>query len=436
MSNANRSLRALRAVLFSSFVLFAATRVSAQAPAPTPPETPAPTPVTASIPPPPAPPPAAPPTDEDGPVVSAGLGRGVTVRTADGRFSLTTRLRAQIRATYLSETVGVSEADQDPAAISAEVRRLRLLFQGNFFGPDWQYYVQLGFSRGDTETDLRLPLRDAYVTWSHVRDLNIRFGQGKVPFNRQRVISSSALNMVDRSVANAEFNLDRDVGIQLLSTDLGGLDKRLAYNVGIFSGDGRNRIGTNAGLLYVARFQYAPFGGFDDMVEGDVMRERRLRMAIEVAGAYNMQTLRYRSTWDGTYLFGPYDYVHATGDVVLKYAGWSFSAEAIYRGVVGTQSRTQTVDGADVTERSRAGWGYNVQTGYFFDEHLEAVARYSHVFPIGDDTGVREIGELGGGLNWYFHRHDFKIQADYLWLFEDRFDVGRHMARVQAQFYL
>ena len=42
--------------------------------------------------------------------------------------------------------------------------------------------------------------------------------------------------------------------------------------------------------------------------------------------------------------------------------------------------------------------------------------------------------EAGGGLNWYFDKHELKVQSDYLYLYGD--DGGRHQIRVQAQLYL
>ncbi|MEN9799955.1 MAG: hypothetical protein RL653_3652 [Pseudomonadota bacterium] len=359
------------------------------------------------------------------PDVSAALGKGVTVRSADERFSLSTRVRAQVRGTWLEQ--------EGRDALGAEIRRMRLLFQGQFFGPEWEYYVQLGFSNGDTEPDLRLPLRDAYVTWSGLRDLNVRFGQGKVPFNRQRVVSSSALQFVDRSRTNAELNLDRDVGVQVLSTDLFGLGGRLAYTLGLFGGDGRNRVGTDDGFLSIARVQWSPFGAFDDFVEGDLDRKENLRLAVQAAAALNRSTRRARSALDATYTLGAYDYAHATADVLLKWRGLSIQVEGVYREAVGTKRRE---DGKGLVETSRSGWGYHAQAGYMVNAHLELVGRVGQLFPVGGITAVTRSGEYGGGLNWYVQGHAFKFQADAFWFTGERFDRGNPQVRLQAQFYL
>src|SRR5690606_30764674 len=96
------------------------------------------------------------PRAESSPTVTARLGRGVTVQSADDRFALTVRARGQLLFRAISDAPGA-----DDGFASFEIRRARLLFQGHLFGEDWQYYIQLGFSNRDMERDLRLPLRDA-----------------------------------------------------------------------------------------------------------------------------------------------------------------------------------------------------------------------------------------------------------------------------------
>ena len=107
--------------------------------------------------------------EEAGPEVTVGLGRGLTVRSADGDFSMTIRGRAQLRYEGVFDQL---RGDTDGSS-TFQARRVRLLLQGNLFGEDWLYYVQLGFSNRDTESDLRLPLRDDYMTYTGVRDLQI-----------------------------------------------------------------------------------------------------------------------------------------------------------------------------------------------------------------------------------------------------------------------
>jgi hypothetical protein len=106
------------------------------------------------------------PVDDTG-RVTASLGRGVRIESTDGRFMLNIRARAQLLATAQSDVTPRDDTDAaGEGSITFQARRARLLFQGHLFGPEWTYYLQLGFSNLDTESDLRSPLRDAYMNWS------------------------------------------------------------------------------------------------------------------------------------------------------------------------------------------------------------------------------------------------------------------------------
>ncbi len=364
--------------------------------------------------------------------IAAGIGQGLKVERSDGMFSLMVRARAQLRFELQSNS---TEGDEGHAAFQA--RRVRLALRGHLLSKDLEYYIQLGFANRDTEPDLRLPLRDAAMTWKRLRDLNIRFGQMKVPYGRQRVTSSSALALPDRSIVTNELNLDRDTGVQLLSEDLFGQGGRFGYSLYVMGGDGRNRAGTDFGLLYGARVKVNPFGKFEDSDEADLEREDRMRLSLAASAAMNRNSVRHRSTFDATYTLGDFDFVHLGADLVLKYRGLFVLGEFFYRDVTGDRQLVDAMTG--LTETSRTGYGYLTQAGFMLTEHAEVEVRQGELHPKKNvATDLPRGGELGGGLNWYFHEHELKLQADYFWLYEGPLadGVGRHEVRLQAQFYL
>jgi phosphate-selective porin OprO and OprP len=352
------------------------------------------------------------------PRVEVGLGRGLTVSAADGRSSLNIRVRIQIRATASGEG---DDGREDLTEVS--IRRMRLVFQGNAAGPILTYYVQLSFANLDMEPDLRLPLRDAYVTWSPSESIAIRIGQMKVPFSRQRVISSSALQMVDRSIVVSELNLDRDVGVQAFSRSLLGLN-RLGYSVGVSSG-----------LLYAGRLEAWPLGAFDDYVEGDVQRAASWRVALGASVGYNQNTNRPRSTIGTPYQAGDVDYRHAAIDLLIKKRGWSLMSEWLYREAnrhsVGLVSSSQPT-----SPFSRSGWGAYVQGGRMVTDRLELTARYARMQPEdGTDPTFVTSREAGAGVNYYIAGHDLKVQGEYFRLTDPATSRGSHQARIQFQVY-
>ena len=361
--------------------------------------------------------------------LSAKLGEGVTFRSGD--YSLNLRGRVQVQAMALVPTEGSTAT----RANTLTVRRARLNLKGELpYHLSWA--LQLGFAGNDLEADAPNPLRDFYVTWNRWRDLSVRGGQMKVPFDVQRVVSSANLQMVDRSAATLELNLDRDVGLVLFSDDLFGWGQRLRYAIGVWQGDGRNRIGTNIGLLYSARLRFSPFGALDDKLEGDLERSSKFRLAIGGGVARNIASNRPRSTSGTPFkLPGGFDLTHATGDVHLKWYGLSLLGELYWRQA-DTDSRTGTVSGATLTEYSRSGWGWFVQAGGFVTPWLEFTGRYGDLQPLGmTDPTFTRTREVGGGANFFLFKHDLKLQADYFWLDDGTGHNGRHQVRVIAQLF-
>jgi hypothetical protein len=387
---------------------------------------------------PPAPPAAAPEPKKEF-AISGEAGKGITVTTPDEHFSLTTRARIQARATFTDTRGDYTEL--------INVKTLRVYFQGHVFSKDLKYVIQLAFGSGDFEAGSSSPIFDAYFESSHIRDFNLRIGQYFVQFDRARTVREFALQLADRPVLIPELTLDRDVGITAYSNDLFGLGGKLGYALGVFGGDGRNRVAqSRPGLLYVLRLAVFPFGQFDDNVEGDTERKPNPRLAIGIAGAYNQHTDRPRSTTgvpyvlkDGNYGRG-FNYIHGAADLVFKWAGFSLLSEIVVRKAH-RDSRTgpnpdKTKEG-DLTEWSRESWGYLVQAGMMLTDHVEVAGRWGQFKALGktDPDLEKLIAQAGHeatfGVNYYFNHHFFKIQADAGVRWGKWSDPRDHVARLQ-----
>lgn len=358
-------------------------------------------------------------------------GKGITLTTPDERLSLNTKARIQARAT-LTETRG-------EATEVVNIKTLRLYFQGHVYSKELKYVVQLAFGSGDFEEGSSSPIFDAYIESTHLRDLNVRIGQYFVPFDRARTVREFALQLADRQVLIPELTLDRDVGITLSSSDLGGLGGRLAYSLGVFGGDGRNRVPTSRpGLLYVVRLALLPFGSFDDNVEGDIERKPNPRLAIGVAGAYNQHTDRQRSTTGTRYVLGGFNYLHGAADLVFKWRGFSLLSEIVVRKAHRDSRSGEGEDDKPVTEYSREGWGYFVQSGMMLTDHIELAGRYGRLKALGKtdpklEQLISQAGhELTFGLNYYINGHMFKVQADAGLRWGKWGDPRDHVARLQV----
>lgn len=359
---------------------------------------------------------------------TAAMGEGLTFRA--GEFSVNVRGRFQAQALTLFPAEGSTAQRSNQFTL----RRARIAMKGDLpYHLSWS--LHLGFSSYDLETDAPNPIRDLFVTWNKFRDVSVRVGQQKVQFDVQRVVSSAYLQMVDRSFATLEFNLDRDVGVQIFSDDLFGIGW-FKYSLGVYQGDGRNRIGTNNGLLYTARVRINPIGNLDEKMEGDLSRSSQFRLAIGGGVARNIGTSRPRSTTGTLYrLPGGFDYTHATGDLSMKWYGISLIGEVYWRQA-DKDSKTGTLSGTEITEYSRSGWGWYAQAGGMVTDWLELTGRYGDMQPLGNtDPSLVRQREIGGGFNLFFFKHDLKLQGDYFWLDDGTGHNGRHQVRLIAQLF-
>lgn len=387
-----------------------------------------------------------PPPEEEDPIeITAELGRGVTIGAGDA-FSLQIRARIQFQmAVQQFSDAAIAQGAEDDAQIDFQIRRLRLVLAGHVLSRDVRYYIQLGMSPRDMEPDLLVPVRDAYLTWMPHPWIGVRFGQMKVPFGMQRVVSSSALQMVDRSSITAELNLDRDIGLYLMSEDLFSLGGVFQYAVGVMGGRGRNRFGGLDAAMFVGRVQVNPFGTFDFLSEGDHTRSEQVRLAVGASVAYNVDSNRARSTHGATYEFARFDNLHLGADVHLKWAGFTLLSEVMFRES-DHASITQLDDagmpvlddeGNPIVEESRSAWGWFAQVGYMLPFPLEVVARVGEIRPLTvmGQTNLSLQREVGGAVSYYFQQHALKVQADYFYYWGDDPETERHQVRLQVQLF-
>jgi len=342
---------------------------------------------------------------------------GLGFSTPDSSYSLNLRFRMQNRALFNT----VSDEDLSPSSFEARVRRCRLSFTGHVVNPKLTYYLQLSFSRGDMDWSVADAtsqntspnvVRDAMIFYKPVKHLQIGFGQGKLPGNRQRVNSSGALQFYDRSIVNANFTPDRDFGLFITYTGHVTENFLVVPKVAVSSGEGRNSVTSNAGLSYTGRLEILPLGNFTDggdYFEGDVMREEKPK--ISIAGGYQLNDLAVRSAGQlGKDLYGTKSFNLYLADFLFKYKGIALTAEYIRRDTDGSP----VVKGTDGKSRTIiTGDGINTQLSYCFKSQWEIAARHSLLSPHHDVlSSVRENEQYGLGVTKYLNKHKVKVQGN------------------------
>jgi phosphate-selective porin OprO and OprP len=355
-------------------------------------------------------------------------GKGLVVSSADGRFALRSQWRMQLRY-VLTEPPG-----DDPLEQAFQLRRARWTWSGHFFGEHNRFEFELNLSPQDVGLDelgvQNGPLRDAFVQFTHLRDLTLAVGQMKVSYSRQFNVSSGDLMLVDRSAAHDEFSLDRDVGLQLTSDDLGGTG-RIGYSLGLFSGQGAyGWEPADLGLLYVARLELLPAGPFAADEESDQARSRSPKVAVGAAVAYLDEAPRDRGITGSTPADGgTTDTRHATGDIAFRFAGVSADAAVHWRD----GDRNAGPLGGPVAP-PRDAVGAMVQAGWLLPcTRFEPAARWARVRPTHAGSAVDPVEELGLGASWYVAEHAYKLQTDVFRRTSPAWPEPEVEARVQLQ---
>lgn len=341
------------------------------------------------------------------------FGKGVGMTSPDSIFQLNIRFRMQNRATYLSE----EGAEEDE--INAEIRRLRLRFDGYVGDPRFLYAIQLSFSPGDTggsieEGDNLQIIRDAVVFYQPNKNWTFGFGQTKLPGNRQRTNSSGALQFTDRTINNASFNIDRDFGFQI--QNLNEFKDKFSYNFkgAITTGEGRNDTkNSDTGLAYTGKVELYPLGAFTkngSFFEGDLARESKPKLMISGAYSFNNKATKTQGQL-GEKLFEQKDIASLFLDAMLKYNGWAF--QTAYMSRMADNPITYNPDDNTDISYVYVGDGMDYQLSYLFPSNFELLGRYSTQNMHKDvKSFTPDRKQYSMGVTKYFWEHAFKMQAE------------------------
>ena len=342
------------------------------------------------------------------------VGKGVTFRPKNNSYEMTIRFRMQNMLGMTFRHVDGVQIDQT----EAQVKRLRLRFDGYLFSPKFVYSIQLGFTGYDAEP---LPngkmniVRDAVVYFIPNSTWNIGFGQTKIKASRARVNSSSALQFVDRSIVNSEFTVDRDFGL-FGEYNLGHVDSPFALSAkgSITLGEGRNwSVSPMDGFAYTGRLELYPLGRFHsngELMEGDIYYETTPKLVIGGAYSFNHHAIREQGQKGSMLPDGEYRNIGSYFvDMVFKYKGFGLVAD--YMGRL-------TYDAPHIPNPDYyiyTGSGLNVQASYLFNKKWEVALRNSTMFP--DDSTIPFVGysiwnQTTLGVTRYIIGHSLKVQLD------------------------
>ncbi len=133
------------------------------------------------------------------------------------------------------------------------------------------------------------------------RFAQLRLGQWKINYNRERVDSSGQQQFVERSIVNGPFTIDRQVGTMLYGHLFPGTMADGWYYAGVYTGSGRGERNDDENMMYHARAQWNFFGRDLKFSQSDVEYHERPAGSIAWAGATNIgKCTRWSSSGCGT----------------------------------------------------------------------------------------------------------------------------------------
>ncbi len=338
----------------------------------------------------------------------------------DSTYTMKVGLRVQTLATSQWD---VRNGLSNPES-SMLIRRSRLKFDGFAFSTKLKYKVELGLSNrdqsGGSEYTSNAPryIMDAVLKWNFSGNFVLWFGQTKLPGNRERIISSANLQMVDRSLLNSNFNIDRDIGIQLKHHFNLSDTFIIKETFSIAQGEGRNiTTGNIGGHQYTTRVELLPFGNFTskgDYTGSDLKFEKKPKLSLGFVYDFNNNASKTKSN-QGSYMLNDIGFYNTNIstlylDAMYKHKGFSFMAEYANRDAKDPLAKNS--DGTLTGDEVQIGNGLNLQTGYMLSKTVEVSGRYTNITLSKNITGKGAKNQYTLGVSKYISEHKLKVQTD------------------------
>jgi len=424
--------------------------------------------------------------------LTAGYDKRFFIKSADDQFKLEFDTRLQFRHTYSMTDDGDNSIEQDgtlPAlgdtdggvdssASGFELERARLYLKGHVL-KDLKFNFAFDGDDDDSSDKVGNFLYTYELSYNFMPEMGVKLGRYKGPFGKQETTSSARQMMVDRSLANEVFNIDRVTGIELFgSLNMG--DVKPEYHIMLFNGlQNTNDLPfseTDNSPGIATRLVIPMMGATtkDFANESDLEGHENAVAQLGMSFAYgNDRTEDHFADGESdSYEFlgknindGRSDIYELGGEVTLfgidlamKSNGLSMILEGFYQhvdadcgelvfeedfGSAGTGRHTaELLTGEIIDGYELDNYGWVAQCGYFIvPEKFELTSRISGVCV--DSTN--DMYEYAGGWNYYLAGQDLKLSMDLTYIddlpisssspnFEGVQNNSLFMVRTQLQF--
>lgn len=333
---------------------------------------------------------------------------------------------------------GITEEDFESGF---ENRRTKIIFDGNV-ATNIFYKIQGNFSSTDSG---RFTLEDAYGGYRWDNGFYTKFGQFKLPFLREELVSSAMQLAADRSLTNEIYNQGRAQGIEL-GYEQEDWRAMLAFSDGFNSANsllnsdsapqfsansaqslyGFSNNGGEADWAFTGRFEYKFAGDWKAFKDFTSFPGSDFACLLGVAGHVEQSDNNVTAdvTGDGVPDFqGETTYGGWTVDLSLEGDGWNFfiagNGQHWNDNLIAVPAGTPADNSAD-------DYGLVVQGGWFIpNTDWELFARYDVTFADADRTGPGSTADdtfntITAGTNWYWSGHAAKFTFDVQYFIDDQ----------------
>jgi phosphate-selective porin OprO/OprP len=349
--------------------------------------------------------------------VTYKLGDGFTFTSEDGKYKESIGGFMQLQYAY-TDLDNANDTNAKTVQDSSKflMNRVKLYFNGYSLTPDLTYKLQLNLTQGNVLSTGKM-IEEAYVNYRFIDEAQLRFGQDKVAFARQFIVSSAAQEFVDLSHVATAFAPGYDFGLMLHGKIAGGL---VTYNTGVFGGLGQGTIQTTNDNAITARIAFNPLGDMK-YVESDA--EYSEKPLLSFGANYYVDTVKNNATTNlnifsstgwigiGSPLMPANVKFGATEKLNINTGG--FDGAFKWRGLYAQGEYFIGQADGQTSHNSLRSQGFYGQAGYFIiPKYLEVAARYAYLDPDRDVANDHWV-ESTGAVSWYINKHNLKLQADY-----------------------
>ena len=351
--------------------------------------------------------------------------RGLEWSGGDTGSYLWTGLRAQSRYSSLENEFNLIEDFDDPVESGFDVNRARVKIGAGYRKLATAYH----------EYDVRNGnLLDLRATWTKNAAFNLRLGQWKPEFNRERVDSSGKQQFTDRSIANYWFTIDRQWGALASGRVAEGQVHDSSWWAGVLGGNGRGESSDGGRPMVLLRWQWNYSKQVLPFSQSALKRYEPPRGSLAVAAISNDSQYTRFSSGGGGQLEGYEEGEANQYRIYQLMQEWAWQ----HRGL----SVQQELHWKSIDDRLKGGtrnlFGGYAQLGWFpaqrwqqLSDKFEIATRAAYVNQDQDD-GLHDI-EFSVAANFFFNGHRNKLTFDtsYLSVVDDGKQASEIRFRVQ-----